>query len=949
MKSVLYTSIFLFLFFSYSFSNLAFAQSYSLEGTVLEKETSESLISANIVLRFANDTSKFVFATTDLEGKFSFKNLTQKEYFLQISYVGYQNYSQKITLSKSHTVLPTILIEESTLLAVTVKGRQTVSEQLGDTTQYNASAFKTEQNADAETLIKKMPSITTEDGEIQAQGETVGKVLVDGKEFFGNDASVALKNLPAQIIDKVQIFDQESDQSQFSGISDGNTVKTINIVTKKDSRTGQFGKIYGGYGTDERYIGGGNINFFNGKQRISIIGLSNNVSQQNFSSQDLLGVTGQSSRRRGPGRGNDSDNFLVGGQNGITKTHSLGINYSDEWGKKIKLSGSYFFNWSENNSSTNLTRDYFLQDDATGSTQNQFYKEDQISSSDNQNHRFSLRFEYKIDSVNELILTPKINIQNYESYSLTDAQTFLGDNDLLNRTINDYNSNSSAFNFENDALFRHRFKKRGRTFSVKLNTKANIQDSENTLIANVETANTLDTLNQETFGNQSDILWATEFIYTEPISQKSTLQFDYEYSNNQLESEAETYDILSELNQGRIINNQLSSTIESGYLYHQAGFGYSYNTKKLHLNTNFTYQNATLDGGQTYPFETNFKRTFQNILPRIILRYDISKNSNLRLIYRSSTDNPDITDLQEVVDNSNPLQLSVGNEGLNQQVENRYIARYAYNNPDKRINFFAFAYVRNTNDYITNSTWIAGQDSMTVNGVFLSEGVQLTRPVNVDGYITSRLNAMVGIPFWKLNLNLNNQFVYNRTPTFINGEENIANNYAITEGLTVSSNINEKIDFGITYKLGYTIVDNSIQPEADNNYMTHSLEFRNLFLFKKGFLWQNDITYQSYNGLSDSFNQDYLLWSMSVGKRFLKDERGELKLTVFDLLNQNNSISRSVTETYVEDTQTQVLQRYFMLSFTYMIRNFKGAKAQQESEEKGRPDFGGPRGGRGGF
>lgn len=520
MKSVLYTSIFLFLFFSYSFSNLAFAQSYSLEGTVLEKETSESLISANIVLRFANDTSKFVFATTDLEGKFSFKNLTQKEYFLQISYVGYQNYSQKITLSKSHTVLPTILIEESTLLAVTVKGRQTVSEQLGDTTQYNASAFKTEQNADAETLIKKMPSITTEDGEIQAQGETVGKVLVDGKEFFGNDASVALKNLPAQIIDKVQIFDQESDQSQFSGISDGNTVKTINIVTKKDSRTGQFGKIYGGYGTDERYIGGGNINFFNGKQRISIIGLSNNVSQQNFSSQDLLGVTGQSSRRRGPGRGNDSDNFLVGGQNGITKTHSLGINYSDEWGKKIKLSGSYFFNWSENNSSTNLTRDYFLQDDATGSTQNQFYKEDQISSSDNQNHRFSLRFEYKIDSVNELILTPKINIQNYESYSLTDAQTFLGDNDLLNRTINDYNSNSSAFNFENDALFRHRFKKRGRTFSVKLNTKANIQDSENTLIANVETANTLDTLNQETFGNQSDILWQQN-LYIQNLFRKN--------------------------------------------------------------------------------------------------------------------------------------------------------------------------------------------------------------------------------------------------------------------------------------------------------------------------------------------------------------------------------------------------------------------------------------------
>lgn len=954
MKSIFSFPIFIITYiFIFSFSNFAFAQSYNLQGVVLEKETSEPLISANIVMRFASDTSKFVFATTDLEGKFVFKNLTQKEYILQISYVGYKNYSQNITLSKPNTTLPTILIEESTLLAVTVEARQTVSEQIGDTTQYNAAAFKTEKNADAETLLKKMPSITTENGQIQAQGEIVGKVLVDGKEFFGNDAAVALKNLPAEIIDKVQVFDQESDQSRFSGVSDGNTVKTINIVTKADSRNGQFGKIYGGYGTDERYIGGGNIHFFNGKQRISVIGITNNVSQQNFSTQDLLGVVGsENTGRRGRrNRGNPSDvnNFLVGGQNGITRTHSIGLNYSDEWGKKIKLSGSYFFNWSENNATTNLTRDYFLQDDANGTAQNQFYNENQISSSDNQNHRFALRFEYKIDSVNELILTPRLNIQNYKSNSFTDAQTLLDDDFLLNRTTNDYNSNSSAFNFENDALFRHRFKKLGRTFSIKLNTKANLQDGENNLLANVETFKSADTLNQETFNKQNDILWATEFRYTEPLSKKSTLQLDYEYSNNQLENETETYDILSELNQGRIINNQLSSNIESDYLYHQVGLGYSYRTKKLRLNTNFSYQNATLNGGQTYPFETNFEKNFQTILPRVMLRYEFSKNSNLRLMYRTSTRNPQITQLQEVVDNSNPLQLSVGNEDLNQQVENRYIARYAYNNPDKRINFFAFAYIRNTSNYITNSTWIAQQDSVTVDGVFLSEGVQLTRPVNVNGYITSRFNAMVGIPFWKLNLNFNNQFSYNRTPTFINGQENIANNYAIREGLTISSNINEKIDFGVTYNLGYTIVDNTIQSEADNNYLTHSLEFRNLFLFKKGFLWQNDITYQSYNGLSDSFNQDYLLWSMSVGKRFMKDERGEIKLTVFDLLDQNNSISRNVTETYVEDTQTQVLNRYFMVSFTYMIRNFKSAKAkemeQQQRQQKREGGFG--RGGRG--
>lgn len=941
MKSIFYSFVsFFFLFFILSFANFTSAQnlSYNLEGKILEKETSEPLISANVILRFASDTSKFVFATTDLEGKFKFQNLNQKNYILQVSYVGYKNYSKNIVLSQQNTILEPVLIEESTLLAVTVQGQQVVSEQIGDTTQYNAAAFKTEKNADAEALLKKMPTITVENGQIQAQGETVGKVLVDGKEFFGNDAKTALKNLPSEIIDKIQVFDQENDQSRFSGVSDGNTVKTINIITKKDSRNGQFGKIYGGYGTDERYLGGGNLNFFNGKQRISVIGITNNVSQQNFSTQDLLGVVGSANNtqrwRRDNSNPSDINNFLVGGQNGITQTHSIGINYSDEWGKKITIAGSYFYNWSDNTSTTNLTRDFFLQNDGGGTTQNQFYNQSQNNASTNQNHRFAVRFEYKIDSVNELILTPRLNLQKYESSAGTNASTFLDDNFLLNQTANGFVSASTAFNFENDALFRHRFKKRGRTFFVNLNTKSNLQDGTNTLLANVESVNRLDTLNQETSTNQNDILWATKINYTEPLSEKSSLQVEYEYSNNQINNEKETYDIFSELNQGRILNNQLSSTIGSDYLYHQAGLGYSYRTKKLNINTNIMYQNATLDGGQTFPFETNFTRTFQNILPRVVIRYEFSENSNLRLIYRSSTTNPQITQLQEVVNNSNPLQLSVGNENLNQQVENRYVARYSYNNPDKRINFFTFAYVRNVNDYITNSTWIAQQDSITVDGILLNEGVQLTRPVNVDGYITSRLNAMIGIPFWKLNLNLNNQFAYNRTPTFINGQKNIANNYVFTEGLTVSSNINEKIDFGITYNLGYNIVENTIQPQANNNFVTHNIEFRNLFLFKKGFLWQNDIVYQSYNGLSDSFNQDYLLWSMSVGRRFLKNEQGELKLTVFDLLDQNNSISRNVTETYVEDIQTQVLRRYFMVSFTYMIRNFKTAKTK-ELEKQG--------------
>jgi hypothetical protein len=317
-------------------------------------------------------------------------------------------------------------------------------------------------------------------GTVTAQGETVKKVTVDGRDFFGDDATATLRNLPSEVIDKIQVFDKLSDQAQLTGFDDGNTSKSINIVTKKDMRNGNFGRIYAGYGTDNRYSSGGNVSFFNNNQRISLVGLFNNVNQQNFSSQDLLGVTSSGNRggggRRGGGgggnfRGGGSDNFLVGQQNGISKTNAAGINYSDLWGKKIEVTGSYFFNNSNINNSEQVNRENFITKDSS-----QFYDENTLSTSMNNNSRANVRMNYKIDSSNTILFTSSLNFQNNTSandiYGIQSADP----SNILSSTDYSLNTKTSGYNFSNGLIYRHAFPKRGRSISIGFNTNLSNRD-----------------------------------------------------------------------------------------------------------------------------------------------------------------------------------------------------------------------------------------------------------------------------------------------------------------------------------------------------------------------------------------------------------------------------------------------------------------------------------------
>ena len=951
----------------------SFAQTYSIKGRIADIKDTSSLIGVAVILKDGNDTSQKTGLgdVTDIDGNFNIKGVSPGKYLLHIEYLGYRSQNKMLTVTDRDFIVGTLGMRASSneLKGVTVAGKQIRAEQNGDTTAFHADAFKVNPDATAEDLINKMPGVSSDNTGVKVNGEAVQQVYVDGKPFFGTDPTLGVRNLPAEVVDKVEIFDQLSDQSLFTGFDDGNAQKTMNFVTKKDKREGEFGKIYGGYGTDGTFLGGESFNSFHGDRRISIIELSNNINQQNFSSQDLLGVSGGGGGGGGRGGGgfggggggggNPSGNFLTGQQSGITTTHSVGVNYSDQWGKKIKVSGSYFFNYTDNINTTQTTRNYNLPADGVADSNLQsLYNERDNSNAKNFNNRFNLRFEYAIDSSNSLIVTPSVSLQN--NYSISgQADTFLSlRNQFISGAINSSNANSAGYNFSNNILFRHKFHKKGRTISLNVNTTLNEKTGDgvvNTVNESVDTLSLiqLTQLDQHynLYNNSNTI--SSSLNYTEPLSEKSQLLFNYNPSvtNSKSNKTTDTLNGSSDLlNFDPALSNQYSST----YTTQRGGLSYRIGDKKMNFMIGANVQYAILDGSQVYPADTSIRKVFTNVLPNAFFNYKFKNGKNLRITYRTSISPPGITQLQNVVNVSNPLQLSSGNPNLKQDFEQTMLVRYGLTRGKSQHNFFVYAYANYITDYITNATYTAVRgDSTIADGVVLKRNAaQLTVPVNMNYYSNNKVFVTYGIPtdFIKSNLNLTGGINYTHTPGMINGVADYSNDLVPSAGIVISSNVSQNLDFTLSYTGTYNFVKNSLQGQANNNYYNHVAAFKINWIFLKGFVFNTNITHSYYSTLSSaSGNIDFLLWNAYVGYKFFKNRSLEARLSAFDILKQNRSITRTVGPNYVENDLTNVLQQYFMFQLTYTLRHFKGVMPTEESNDHGNMNIPGgmpPGGGR---
>jgi Outer membrane protein beta-barrel family/Carboxypeptidase regulatory-like domain len=933
----------------------------TVKGRLLDLNENKPLRGATLSLTSLKDSSQRFNSISDSTGRFQFGGLSQDSFVLNVSFVGYEDFKQLVAVGDSAVNLGTLFIPRSIkqLGEVTVVTKTPPVQQKADTLQYNASQFKVNPDATAEDMVKKLPGVTVDkQGNVTAQGDQVRKVTIDGRDFFGDDATAALRNLPAEIIDKIQVFDRLSDQAQFTGFDDGNTVKAVNIITKANMRNGQFGRLFAGYGTDDRYSAGGNVSFFKNNRRISLIGLANNVNQQNFATQDLLGVTSsggnrggfggfgggqggnrgsQGGNRGGGGNFGGQGNFLVGQQGGISTTNSFGINYSDVWAKKVTVSGSYFFNNSNNVNQQLIKRVTTVNDS------NFVYNENSFSKSKNYNNRINLRLEYKIDSFNSILITPNLNFQKNSSMSQIAGINSLDQLIPTSSAQNNTNTSTSGYNISNNILLRHAFRKRGRTLSLGVTTTFNKRNGDVYVTSDNKSYDSLgtvmlDSLQQQLTNNLTNgQTVAFTMAYTEPIGKKGQLQLNYtpSFTKNQADQETFLYDA-AEQKYSRF-DTTLSNKFDNHYNSQNTGVSYRVGDRDKQFSIGVNYQYSKLFSNQEFPQVASINKSFSNLLPNLQFRRKLSSRSSLNIFLRSSVTPPSVNQLQNVYNKNNPLLISVGNPDLKQQYTGSLVTRYTFTNTQKGESFFANLFVQKTNDYIANAVFIARSDSVLAPSVILYKGSQLTQPVNLSGYWSVRSFFTYGQPLKliKSNVNLNTGVSYSRLPGLIDNVKTLTDNYNYNVGAVIASNLSEYVDFNLSYSANFNVIAN--QPENSQISQTVGIQFN--LLSKKGWYFQNDMSNQSYNYKSNTPDQSFWLWNMSVGKKLLKDQKWDVRLSVFDLLKQNRSITRTVTEAYVEDVQSRVLRQYFMLTLSYKLKNFGKASVNNRPNNSFRRDF----------
>ncbi|HTD92948.1 MAG TPA: outer membrane beta-barrel family protein [Chitinophagaceae bacterium] len=914
---------FLFCFFILVSPSLSAQKNGTVRGVAYDTVLHKGIADATITLLLKKDSSLVSFSMTDNAGRFSLTGLAEGQYRLLITHVAYHNSAKvfEITPSNKEVDLGSLVLNDRSMVLseVVVTSEAPPVTLIGDTVQYNAGSFKTQPNASVEQLLKKLPGVQVQkDGTVKAQGQKVSRVLVDGKEFFGTDPKMATKNLPADAVDKVQVYDKMSDQAQLTGFDDGNSEKTINLKLKKDKKKGVFGKVNAGGGTDERFEGRFNVISFKGARQMSAIGMANNTNTEGFSFMDMMNFTGEMNRMMKGGSGNvninissdDPNSGAMGGTNsGIRTIWGGGLNYNDILGTKAELTSNYFYNHYNPKTLSEIQRQYILPDSSY------FYRQSSVNDNINNSHRLNLSLDYVIDSFHSLKISPSIGYQETNNRSLTDYTQSGEDGMTTNKGYTNSISNNTGYNFRNDILFRKKFRKRGRTFSLSIQTSLNGTDGNGSL-SSVNTffdgggTRTPDTINQH-ISNESNLRgYTARAVYTEPIFKRSLLEFSAGKSNTKSTAGKTTYDYDKNSSKYDRLNDSLTNDFENSYGYTNAGLRLRTQKRKYNYAVGFALQQAELEGKVTSGIKDSvITRKFQNILPAARFQYNFTRYKNLTLNYRTFTNQPSISQLQPVPDISDRLNIKEGNPNLKQEFMNSLQINYMGVNPFKNRNVFAFFNLGRTDNKIVN------------DDTLLSSGVKKTRPVNVNGVYNLDGNINVGLParFVKGSVRIGSTLSYYNGRQFINGESNTINAFSAGPTLGLDMSPTDKIDLSVSAGINYNKTKYSLSPFFNTTYFSQLYETEFDWDLPKGVHFGTDFTYTINNQRAAGFNAEVPLWGASISKQFLRFKRGELKLRVNDILNRNIGINRTSNQNYIEDSRVNTLRRYALLSFTYSL------------------------------
>lgn len=897
-----------------------------ITGSIVDKTNNNPLRNVTIQLLNRKD-SVLMQAKTNAEGKFSIDKAPQGQFRISSSLLGFKSTAKSIQIG-NEPIRYDVELEPSEIqleeIEVTAAPLAAVK---GDTVEFNARNFATREYADANEMVAQVPGvIIDEEGNVQAHGEPVKRILVDGKEFFSTDPKVALKTLPADIIDKLQIIDEKSEQARFSGFDDGKRNKIINIVTKPDKRKGYFGRANGGKGDSDKFALSTNMNAFNGNQRLGVNFMGNNINETNFAEQGMGGM------RRG---NNNTDR-------GLSDTYAGAINYGNTWlGDKMEFNSDYSFRKSDTRVNSISDIEYLLTERA-----NQFQNQTQESNRGLISHSFASRIKWKIDSLNQLDINPNISYTSNSNINSSLSSRTIGQTDPLNKSDRNNSSDNSRVSFGGNLTYMRRLSHPGQTISINFNGNKSSNDAfGKTLAFNEYYEDAVlarrDTNNRESLTNGYGSGFNTRLSYTHRLAKYTRLQTNYNFRNTRNYSDRKTMEFLAETGQYDELNERLSNEFQNDFNFHNVGASIGYNKRDtLRIQLGMNYQHGMRINDRTFPINQKTKADFSSFLPELTAAYYFTRERSIEFNYNAATNAPDINQLQDFVDVSNELNIRNGNPNLNQEYNHTFRLQYRDINRQNGRSFNSNLDFNYTNDKIVNSVFITDTTVQLFDDVILGAGGQYTVPVNVDGVFSLRASNSYGLQIKKLgiNLNANNRLFYNRNYVYQNDQLIPNYRYGFNQDIGIFTNFSREIIIGLNYGANVNFTDNPTSRTTHFMQYTHRLSNSLNIEFLKRMVFNSSFAYLYNSGVGDSKGISASVWNASLGYKLFKQKNAELGIKAFDILNNASNVNRNVSETAVSSTTSNTLNRYFLLSFTYNLRNFGG---------KMMFDGGGPEGRRG--
>lgn len=878
---------------------------------------------ATVMLIGQQDSILKTFAVTDSEGNFVLKKVTPNDYLFKVNSYGYQPFEQLFSTTAAMTDTAFKLIELQPILldVVTVSSDYIPIRIKGDTIEYDSRAFETGEHDVVENLLEQLPGVEVQpDGSIKVQGKTVEKILVDGEEFFGNDPTIATKNLPADAIDRVQVFDKTSDMSTFTGVEDGNETTTINLKLKADRKRGYFGNVeaaYGaglnpdaeGLGDQNRYKLKGNVHYFKGKWQISGIGLSNNINEMGFSINDYISFMGGiQNLMEGSGTiniGDDSGLPIGVGQNtGFLSTNATGLNLNYKPSKKASVSSSFFFNTFDKSFDRSIDRTTFFQDSSV------FSQEDILQNSKTLNNRGIIHYKQEFDSTHFLNVDLAGNWTKAKYENTNYLLNYDREQILKNKYMTERDQNQFDYNLNIEVDYRKKFAKKGRYTGGGISYgMSNKMGRTNLSYQNIlylpSPAITQTIQNQD--NHQKNVNISTNWMYSEPLSKKHLLQAEVQHNRKNYQRNRSVSD---QITPNELIFNPLFSgdAIYSN-IENKGELRHKYLSRKMKTTIGLTYLNLNLMSEDLF----DATRSYNYALPFFRLQWEVNKASELRLDYSTSAQAPHIRQFQSIPDNTNPAEIVVGNIDLIPEYKQEINLEYNLFNEFNFTNLM----VRISAARIENRINYSQEIDPNFNRFFTPENNGTEDQINAYLSFGTNISAIKTKFSITNNANLSNgQLKLNNTA---NSYTSFYNNSRLIIENTKKKVVNIKAGLEMTYS-------QSLYPQnAAFNSDFFSWNYSGDLTLKLKDKWILKADAKHYLYPSFETNNEQIIVNASIARNFLKSKKLQAYVAVFDLLNQNSGINQSYFLNYYEQQRTATLSRYFMLGLKFSFQKL-GAK-----------------------